>query len=312
MRLFSTLVLGLVAALAATSLMSADNEPHMKTKLCNPAETSCTFVTNNSAHVNLRDAAGVETGTVSNPLTTTVTLSFAPELLNGRLFGAAALLNAATGGGDNPLVLIRNPLSSGKNYFIFKTICGVNVTNVLSTFKVFGSPVFNNTVANISTINQPGLDTTVTVTTATNHNATVGATATIAGTVNFNGSWTVTGVTSPTIYTFTKTPAPLITVNETVGTSTVPSSLGTTLNAYSFKRVASPMTATALVTTLPTTSSNGQQLIAMAQGQNSTQTTLIDQAQISLEPGENLLITGAPSSNNREVSVSLIWSEVDQ
>jgi hypothetical protein len=299
------------ALLAPAFLFGADSEPHMKTKLCNPAETSCTDVTNSSAHVNLRDSAGTETGITSNPLITTVTLSYAPELLAGRLYATSAVINAASSGVDNPLMLFRNPLDSGKNYFVYKIVVGISVANVAGVFKLFGQPTLNNTVTNITNITQTSLSTTVTVTTSTNHNATVGATATIDGTVNFNGAWTVASVTSATIYTFTKS-AVLITTTETTGTSTVNSSLGTGIGEYPLKRVASPTAATGLASTTPTVSSNGEQLIVVSQGQNSASPLLMDEAQLSLEPGQNILVTGDPSSNNRATSVSIIWSEVAQ
>lgn len=256
------------------------------------------------------DSGGTESGTSTNPFTVAVALSYAPDLFAGRLFGASTEVNAAVSGSDNPQVLLRNPLNSGKNYFIYKVNTGCNVTNITAVFKVFGNPTLSSTVANISNITQGGLSTTVTVTTVTSHSATVGATAVIAGTTNFNGSWTVVSVTSATVYTFTRTPAPLFPIVETTGTSTVASSLGTVLNGYALKRVASPTAATALLTTIPTVSSNGQQLLNLSQGQNSTSPPLIDAAQISLEPGQTLLITARPASNNREMSISLIWSEV--
>lgn len=259
----------------------------------------------------LVDSNGVDFGTTTNPFINTTTLSFAPELLNGRLFSASAALNASNSGADNPLMLFRNPVASGKTYFIFKVLTSISIANVAGVFKVFGSPVLSSTVANITNITQNGLSTTVTVTTSTNHNATVGATATIAGTVNFNGAWTVASVTSATVYTFTKS-APLFTTTETTGTSTVPSSLGTAISAYALKRVASPAAATGLATSLPTVSSNGNQLIVVSQGQNSAMPPLVDSAQLSLEPGQNMLITADPSSNNRAVSVTIIWSEVPQ
>lgn len=55
----------------ANSLLATDSEPVMKTKLCNPAETNCTNVTSGlAAHVNLRDNAGTEFGTATNPIYT--------------------------------------------------------------------------------------------------------------------------------------------------------------------------------------------------------------------------------------------------
>lgn len=259
----------------------------------------------------LYDSSGTEVGTTSNPLVNTATLSFAPELLAGRLFSTSIEANAATSGSDNPLVLFRNPVSSGKNFFIFKIIVGISTSNVAATFKVFGNPTMTNTVATITTITQTGLSTTVTVTTSGANGATVGATVVITGTTNFNGTYTVASVTSSTIYTFTRT-APLFTQTNNAGTSTMNSSLGTVMSIFPLKRVASPLTSVALANSLPTLPANGDQLIAIAQGQNTTPPLLVDSAQMSLEPGQTLIITGNPNSNNRSTTVTIIWSEVTQ
>lgn len=68
----------LLCLLAWSSQVSlgADVETHSKVKVCNPAETFCTNVTANlGLHVNLRDAAGSEFGTVGNPIFTSGSIS---------------------------------------------------------------------------------------------------------------------------------------------------------------------------------------------------------------------------------------------
>lgn len=250
-------------------------------------------------------------GNVDDSLKTIAAHGPIAPLLAGTLFGAATVANATSSGANNPLLLLRNPLNSGNIYYIQRVTGGTSVANVAMVFRGYADPVFNNTVANISTISQIGLSTTVTVTTSTNHNATVGATATIAGTVNFNGNWTVVSVLSATQYTFTKS-AVLITTTENTGTSTVPSSLGTTVSAFSMKRASSMATATGLVTSLPTVSSSGSLLQSIVTGQNSNSDRIIEGTSVSLDPGTSLLITGDPSSNNRNCEISIVWSEVSQ
>lgn len=230
------------------------------------------------------------------------------ELLNGQLFSTSVEANAATSGADNPLLLFRNPVGSGKTCFIKRILVGVEIVNIPTTFKVYGRPTLTNTVATITNITQGALSTTVTVTTSAANGATVGATVVISGTTNFNGTFTVASVTSTTIYTFTKTAGTGNT--NTSGTSTMNSSLGTAMSAFPMKRVASPTAAIALVTSLPTVPSNGDQLMAVAQGQNSAAFALVDSDLISLEPGQNLLLTGSPNSNNRLMTVTIIWSEL--
>lgn len=236
-------------------------------------------------------------------------LSVSTELLNGQLFSTSIQAAAATASADNPIMLLRNPIGSGKIIYIKKIICGIEVVNIPVTFKIFGQPVLTNTATTITNITQASLSTTVTVTTSTPNGATVGATTVISGTTNFNGTYTVASVTSSTIYTFTNT-APLLTTTNTSGTSTINSSLGTNLSEFPLKRVAAPTAAVAEATYLPTVSSNGDQLITIANGQNAAAVNIIDSTQISLEPGQNLLVAANPSSNNRSVTVTIIWAEV--
>lgn len=231
------------------------------------------------------------------------------QLANGQLFTASTQVIAATGSADNPLVLFRNPNSNIKTMFIKKILLNVEVINIIVTYKIFGNPTLTNTVSTITNITQPGLGTTVTVTTSTANGATVGATVVITGTTNFNGTYTVASVTSSTIYTFTKS-APLLTTTNTSGTSTMSSSLGTVLTSYPLKRVASPTLSTAILTTSPTVPSNGDQLIVAGNGQNAGAISIIDSEMISLEPGQNLIIAANPASNNRSVTVTIIWSEI--
>jgi hypothetical protein len=72
------------------------------------------------------------------------------------------------------------------------------------------------TITNLVSISQNG--TTVTVITAMPHGAVPGSSVLVAGTSGFNGTYTVAGVPSPTVYTFQKTP-PAVTAETGVGTS---------------------------------------------------------------------------------------------
>lgn len=57
-----------------------------------------------------------------------------------KVYTVATQLNMATSGTDNPLVLIKNPLGSGKTLYLYKIIVACDVTNVLSIFKYFADP----------------------------------------------------------------------------------------------------------------------------------------------------------------------------
>ena len=68
--------------------------------------------------------------------------------------------------------------------------------------------------------------------------------------------------------------------------------------------------AVSLVTTLPTVSSTGTALANGAVGQNSASITLTDNFDIYIQANQAILITGAPSSNNREAVITVVWGEV--
>ena len=60
--------------------------------------------------------------------------------------------------------------------------------------------------------------------------------------------------------------------------------------------------------TLPTTSSNGAELMRYHQGQNTPAFRVADFAVI-LKPNNNLVITGNPSSNTRVGAITVVWAE---
>lgn len=68
-------------------------------------------------------------------------------------------------------------------------------------------------------------------------------------------------------------------------------------------------TASALITTLPTVSAVGAVLSTAEYGQNSTSFDMNENYSILVQPGHALLVTGNPSSNNRNCTLTLVWSE---
>lgn len=231
------------------------------------------------------------------------------QINNGQVFSTVAQVVAATSGQDNPLLFLRNPLSSGKTILLKKVLLNVETPNINVTYKIFAQPVLNTTISTITNITQPALSSAITVTTATPHGATTGAELTISGTTNFNGTYSVISVTSTTIYALTGT-IHLTTITNTSGTSTVTSSVGTNKVINPLKRVTSPMPSIALATTLPTVTSNGTPLVIAGSGQNNPPLNVIDDDLISLAAGQNILITADPDSNNRSIAITIIWAEV--
>jgi hypothetical protein len=62
--------------------------------------------------------------------------------------------------------------------------------------------------------------------------------------------------------------------------------------------------------TLSTISASGTLLDIADVGQNNSSIGTNQDLTIILNPGNNLLITGSPSSNNRNASVTIVWQEV--
>jgi hypothetical protein len=85
---------------------------------------------------------------------------------------------------------------------------------------------------------------------------------------------------------------------------------GSTLTKVALKRVSSPTASIAEASSLPTATSNGTLMFAVPLGQNAGAFDVINSALISLEAGQSILITAAPNSNNRQATLTLIWSEV--
>lgn len=65
-----------------------------------------------------------------------------------------------------------------------------------------------------------------------------------------------------------------------------------------------------LVNTLPTVSSPGTVISSFNIAQNSNSASSVDPYQLKLPPNTAILITGNPSSNNRQSAITVVWSEV--
>jgi hypothetical protein len=59
---------------------------------------------------------------------------------NNQSYSTSTTVSMATSGTDNPLILIRNPSGSGKVFYLWGINCGVSVSNVLGTFRLFINP----------------------------------------------------------------------------------------------------------------------------------------------------------------------------
>lgn len=78
--------------------------------------------------------------------------------INNKTYGNAFQINAATGGTDNPAILIRNPNGSGKIFYFKLISAGVEINNVFVTYKVFANPTVtaNGTAQTPASLNVGG------------------------------------------------------------------------------------------------------------------------------------------------------------
>lgn len=65
-----------------------------------------------------------------------------------------------------------------------------------------------------------------------------------------------------------------------------------------------------LVNSLPTVSSTGTKMSSLALGQNNSSIIFAEDFSVALKPGNSLLVTGDPSSNNRQSILTIAWREV--
>ncbi len=185
-----------------------------------------------AVHVNIRNQAGTEIGTTTNPIIAG-SISGLNDIANltftGKMYAIAIDINAATAGADNRLVLFRNPAGSGKTIYIRRIDFGNDIANVSLNGKVFSDP-----------------------------------------TVTVNG------------------------LAITVG------------NRY----VGGGAAGVALLTSLPTIAVLGTQIDTGVSGANSNTFVMDMDFSLAIAPGHSILFTADPSSNNRNVALTMIWAEI--
>lgn len=62
----------------------------------------------------------------------------------GSTYILSGSFNAATGGADNPILLIKNPSGSGKTLYLERVAFNTNVTNVIVGYTVFYAPTITS------------------------------------------------------------------------------------------------------------------------------------------------------------------------
>jgi hypothetical protein len=170
-------------------------------------------------------SANVSIQTQSSPMASSI-VQFAA---NNKLWGFGVELSMASSGSNNPLILIKNPVGSGKTFYLWEITAASSVANVAAIFKLFSNP-------------------------------TIGANGTA-----------------------------VIPLNRNIG--------GTGSSAMSVYK-------------LPTITSAVEQLASFEYGQNSESVYYSALFSLLLLPGQNLLLTGDPLSNNRMSQLTLVWAEV--
>ena len=63
--------------------------------------------------------------------------------------------------------------------------------------------------------------------------------------------------------------------------------------------------------TLPTISSLGSQLRNLIQGGSQNSIKFVEENTIQVLPGQSILTTGQPQNNQKDVSLTIIWTEID-
>lgn len=86
-------------------------------------------------------------------------------------------------------------------------------------------------------------------------------------------------------------------------------SVGTSQTPANRSIQTSPAATAMNIYTLPTLSALGTELTSFVNGQNSNSVSIITGFQTMVAPGKDIVITAAPSSNNREIRLAAVWSE---
>lgn len=73
-----------------------------------------------------------------------VTRVVAYHTSQGNVYILSGSFNAATGGADNPILLIKNPNGSGKILYLQRVVMNCSVTNVVVSYKVFYAPTITS------------------------------------------------------------------------------------------------------------------------------------------------------------------------
>jgi len=84
--------------------------------------------------------------------------------------------------------------------------------------------------------------------------------------------------------------------------------VGTTVTPRN-RNVGGAGAAVGLVTTTPTVSALGNKLTSLSLGQNNNSVVFAEDFSIAIQPNNSLLLTGDPSSNNREAIIAVSWKE---
>lgn len=84
---------------------------------------------------------------------------------------------------------------------------------------------------------------------------------------------------------------------------------GTTLTISNRYRKTSPAATVMEAYTLPTVSASGVQISSFVNGQGANAVNVITGFQLVIDPNQTLLVTGAPTSNNKEAVITVVWSE---
>lgn len=90
--------------------------------------------------------------------------------------------------------------------------------------------------------------------------------------------------------------------NPTVSTN------GTSI-APKLRRVGLTDTSIAEIYSIPTVTSNGDEIDYHMIGQNNNSASIMNRFSIIVYPGNSILLTGTPKSNNREAVITFIWAE---
>jgi hypothetical protein len=107
------------------------------------------------AALTVREARqGQQTSANSIPvvMASDITFPIVSFLDGNKIYSIAENINQTSAGSDNPLVLMRNPSGSGKTFYFYKLITGVNVTNVASNFKVFINPTITTNGTSVTPV----------------------------------------------------------------------------------------------------------------------------------------------------------------